>query len=447
MTYTKRVGFIVSHQTLIPHGGIGQFALSFSKMMDTHGILVDIITDKEPSALGKELMSTTHSNIIYPKQPLAYTDHSAIFMYEDSYCYERMVNLRNAIIHALEKNIYDVFVCNTYESIQVVQNLGLTEYIQTIAYTHLESQIFKTNKNPFSINTNDMMRSQLTLPGLYIGTQSKFNQLQFAEAWHLPIPLSEVDLLNEYNGPRNGVLFVGRWEAGKNPDLFIKLIEQTGLPARVMTSPTSAPKFESALKKIGCTDYVVKSGVVGTEKTDFIKQCRVAFNPSLVESYGLAFLEQQIQLPTFALANQRWTSNFDCSRFFTTTETKMKDDVLAAYDKYHTAEEWYKTKSIDFFSNQEATIFLKWKECFDSFTPKQSNSSTAKICKEQTVRHDEYIRDLNRRIICIDDVKSVLANKHKFVVIHTNEYTYLTKDKNFAVPTDTSTMELLFDGF
>ena len=45
-TYDKRIGFLVSYQTLIPHGGIGQFAKSFCELMDLHNIKVDIVTDK-----------------------------------------------------------------------------------------------------------------------------------------------------------------------------------------------------------------------------------------------------------------------------------------------------------------------------------------------------------------------------------------------------------------
>jgi hypothetical protein len=38
---------------------------------------------------------------------------------------------------------------------------------------------------------------------------------------------------------------------------------------------------------------------------------------------------------------------------------------------------------------------------------------------------------LGRSIICIDDIRSVLANKNKFRVIYTDNDTYLTKDPNF----------------
>ena len=154
--YDKRIGVIVSYQTLIPHGGIGQFAKSFCELMDQHNIKVDIITDKEPK--DNEFAKSLKANIIAPLQPLPYTDHSNIFMYGDTYCYERMANFRNAIVEALEHNLYDAFICNTYESVQVAATMGLEDVIQIIAYTHLESQIFKDTKNPFLYSTNVMMR-------------------------------------------------------------------------------------------------------------------------------------------------------------------------------------------------------------------------------------------------------------------------------------------------
>ena len=295
-TYDKRIGFLVSYQTLIPHGGIGQFAKGFCELMDSHNIKVDIITDKQPQ--DSEFTRSLKANILAPLESLKYTDHSNIFMYGDTFCYERMVNFRNSIIEALEHNIYDAFVCNTYETVQVASTMGLEDVIQIIAYTHLESQIFKDTKNPFLHNTNDMMRKQLELYGITIGTQSKFNQLQFTNAYHLPIPITEMGLLDEHHVPRQGVLFIGRWEEGKNPELYLNLIEQTKLPARVMTNSNGAKKFEDRFNKMGITDYKIGVSIIGQEKVDFITSCRVAFNPSNVESYGMAFYEQMSQMPT-----------------------------------------------------------------------------------------------------------------------------------------------------
>jgi hypothetical protein len=320
--------------------------------------------------------------------------------------------------------------------------MGLEDVIQIIGYTHLESQIFKDTKNPFLISTNDMMRRQIECDGLWIGTQSKFNALQLNLAWDLPIPITERALLEEYTGDREGVLFVGRWEDGKNPELFIDLIEQTKLPAKVMTSPNGVKKFEERLKKIGAT-YDIRASIVGQEKVDFITGARVAFNPSTVESYGMAFYEQITQLPTFCLENQRWTKNFDGYLFFETNKKDMANDIKGAYEMFSTAKEWYNKGSLLHTQQKENSVFSKWNECFNKFVPKQSNTNTAKICEQNTTTHKDFIKTLNRSIICIDDVRSVLTNKQKFRVIYTDNDTYLTKDPNFE-PTDIVEAQNLF---
>jgi len=445
-TYSKRIGFLVSSQTLIPHGGIGQFTKSFCELMHRYDVCVDIITDKSPQGVADEFVKELNANIIYPDNPQRYTDHSAVFMYEDSYCYERMANFRDATIKALSSNLYDSFVCNTYETVQVLSTLGLSDYIQTIAYTHLESQIFKDTKNPFLDEVNDMMRLQLQMPGITIGTQSKFNELHFENAYHLPIPLPEQGLLQEYDNDREGVLFIGRWEEGKNPELYLELIEQTKLPARVMTSASGAKKFEERLKKIG-VDYQIKVGTIGQEKVDFIKSCRVAFNPSTVESYGIAFLEQMIQLPTFALINQRWTQNFPSTQFFTTSKRNMAEDIKAVYDQYPTSKSWYAAyDSVNHFKIHEDAVFHKWNHCFNEFESRKSNNNTAKICDETTVKYSDFVTSLGRRILCIDDIRSVLANRHKFRIIYTERDTYLTKDPSFE-PKEEDAGISLFEGF
>ena len=440
-TYDKRIGFLVSSQTLIPHGGIGQFTKSFCELMDIHNIKVDIITDKEPS--DSDFVKSITNNVIRPDETLTYTKHSNIFMYGDTFCYERMANFRNSIIKALSSNLYDAFVCNTYETVQVASTMGLEDVIQIIANTHLESQIFNDTKNPFLFNTNVAMRHQLSIPNIDVGTQSKFNQLHLHESsYHLPIPITEKDLLTEYTGEREGILFVGRWEEGKNPELFIDLIEQTKLPAKVMTSPNGVKKFEDKLSKLG-VKYDVRASIVGQEKVDFIKSSRIAFNPSIVESYGMAFYEQHIQMPTLVLENQRWTHNFNKSFFYTCTKKDMATKAKELYDIFEKAERWYNLGSLQYAQEQEATVFHKWSTCFNDFKPKQSASETAKIAKEITVEYRDFIKQLRGKNpnnmfddgssfnICIDDIRSALSNKHKYRVIYTDNVTWLTKDPSF----------------
>lgn len=408
--------------------------------MEEHNIKVDIITDKEPRDI--DFLKSLNVNIISPLITLPYTDHSSIFMYGDTFCYERMANFRNAIIEALEHNLYDALICNTYESVQVASTMGIEDVIQIIAYTHLESQIFTDTKNPFLASANDMMRKQLECYGFYIGTQSKFNQISMSNgAWHLPIPITERGLLQEHHKPREGVLFIGRWEEGKNPELFIDLIEQTKLPAKVMTSPNGVKKFIERLKKVG-VKYDVRASIIGQEKVDFITSARVAFNPSTVESYGMAFYEQMIQMPTVALENQRWTKNFDSRHYFTVNKKNMASTVLDLYNNVPDAKTWYSNGILESYRNRENEVFHKWTKCFNDFTCKQSNSNTALICNFNTVNHQDFISSLNRKLICIDDIRSVLTNKHKFRIIYTDKDTWLTKDHTF----EPNTEETLFEG-
>jgi glycosyltransferase involved in cell wall biosynthesis len=441
-TYDKRIGFLVSSQTLIPHGGIGQFTKSFCELMDSHNIKVDIITDKEPEEDNfiKELKKT--AKVVAPDKPNSYRKHSSIFMYGDTFNYERMANFRDAIVKATSINLYDAFVCNTYETVQVASTMGLEDVIQIIAYTHLESQIFNDTKNPFLNNTNVVMRQQLSTTNIDIGTQSKFNQLHLHESsYHLPIPITEKDLLTEYTGEREGILFVGRWEEGKNPELFIDLIEQTKLPAKVMTSPNGVKKFEDKLSKLG-VKYDVRASIVGQEKVDFIKSSRIAFNPSIVESYGMAFYEQHIQMPTLVLENQRWSNNFNKDFFYTCTKKNMANKAKELYDIFEKAERWYNMGSLQHAQQQEATVFHKWNTCFNDFIPKESNSKTAKICEEKTLKLREFfLNTLERKgskkdsafeaIPCIDDIRSALSNRNKFRVIYTDTDTYMTTDPSF----------------
>jgi glycosyltransferase involved in cell wall biosynthesis len=431
-TYKKRIGFLVSYQTLVPHGGIGQFTQSFIRVMEENGVKVDIITDKKPQ--DSIFVKSLNTNIIYPEESYGYTNHSAIFMYGDSYCYERMANFRNSIIRALTNNLYDAFICNTYESVQVASTMGLEDVIQIIAYTHLESQIFpNTLHNPFLNSVNEMMRLQLKMADITIGTQSEFNRNEFDEnAWHLPIPITEPELLNEYHKGREGVLFIGRWEEGKNPELYLKLIEETKLPARVMTNANGAKKFEARLKELG-VDYQIKISIIGQEKVDFITSCRVAFNPSTVESYGLAFIEQISQLPTVAMENMRWTNNFDSDLFYTTDKKWASKVVKDLYNRFSTAESYYSEGKHDKVVEQDATSFDKWNSCFEAFTPKQSNSNTAKILSYDTVVYKDFIEELGRKTICIDDVRSALTNKAKYAtVLYTDSHTILSKEQDYV---------------
>jgi hypothetical protein len=109
----------------------------------------------------------------------------------------------------------------------------------------------------------------------------------------------------------------------------------------------------------------------------------------------------------------------------------MAEGVVALYHQYTTAKSYYDLGALAHTQQLEASVFQKWNSCFNDFQGKKSNSNTAKICEEITTKLSDFNTSLGRRLLCIDDIKSVLTNKHKFRVIYTDEDTYLTKDPVF----------------
>jgi hypothetical protein len=199
-----------------------------------------------------------------------------------------------------------------------------------------------------------------------------------------------------------------------------------------MTNANGAKKFEDRLKKLG-VDYKIAVSVIGQEKVDFITDCKVAFNPSTVESYGMAFLEQITQMPTVALEGMRWLNSFNKDWYHTCTKKTMAKIVTDLYNAPHTS-------NVNNIIIRENSIFHKWNKCFNEFKPKESGSNTAAICKQTTVTHSDFILSLGRTVICIDDIRSVLTNKHKFRVLYTDEDTFLTKDPQFEPSKEESSL-------
>jgi hypothetical protein len=117
------------------------------------------------------------------------------------------------------------------------------------------------------------------------------------------------------------------------------------------------------------------------------------------------------------------------------------------YKQYEDPIVWYKTAGLSGVVEMHTHGIGEWFKVFDLFKPTQSNSSKAKINEYETVQYKQYITDLNRKDLSIDDVRSVLTNKHKYNIIYTDNHTYLSKDKNF-VPNEqntSSTLESLFE--
>jgi hypothetical protein len=254
------------------------------------------------------------------------------------------------------------------------------------------------------------------------------------------MPMSERGLLEPYTGTRKGVLFIGRWEEGKNPEAYIRVMKECKLHCKVMTNSNGQKKFEKAFAEAGITDYEIRAGITGQEKVDFIRGSEVFFMPSLRENYPFAFLECLGHMPCVVLDNQDWSDNFNEKYFH---KVNIKDAATTIVDIYGSEQS---TEALEYVKSLDNEVAQGWITFLDEFNGKRSNTNAAKINTYETVKYSDYIKELNRTHLAREDFESVLANKYKFLnVCYTDNDTYLSKDPTYK-PVEEETALSLFEG-
>lgn len=434
---------MISDQHLIPHGGLGSFAKSFTEMCGRIGWKVDLVLDKKPTNEFADVVEELGANIVYPSDTIQYTEHTGTFAFSDSINFERIVNFRKGIIKAFQTNCYDMIVCNTQEAMTSVYCLHLGEYIPVVFYTHQPSMVTreKDSKDVFLKSYHDFYNKHLEFPDICVGTQSQRNKNNLNKygannVYVLPMPMSERDLLIPNNNPREGVLYIGRWEPRKNPEAFLKVMAECKLPVRVMTNRNGATKFKKECDRLGITDYVIKSEIYGQEKSDFIKGCKVHFNPSYSENYPFVFFECLGQMHCVVLDTQDWADNFDNKYYHVVKSKEAAAKIKELYDQP------IPTENLEYIKNLDDNTAQAWIDFLNTWQGKKSNSDAAKINEKTTIKYSDFIEELNRNYLAQEDIVSILANKHKFNVVYTDKHTWLSKDNNFE-PNETDN---LFEG-
>lgn len=446
--YNRRIAFLISDQHLVPHGGIGQFAKGFTEMAKRIGWKVDIIMDKAPTGGLSSTIENSGANIIFSNNSNSYSEHTGIFAFSDSINFEKIINFRRSLMQALHYNLYDLIICNSMESMPAAYALDLNKNIPIMFYTHEESMVFRDTrkfKGVFTESCNDFFNRLMTVDA-FIGTQSERNvnelkQNDCKNAIHVPMPMSERDLLEPYKEKKEGVLYIGRWEDRKNPEAFLRVIKETGLLAKIMTNSNGRKKFEARLNELGITNYQIKAGIIGKEKVEFIKSSKVHFNPSLRENYPFTFFECLGHMPCVVLDKSDWVTNFCADYYHVVTLEKAGDLIKSLYSKDLNG-------ALDYVKSLDENTAKKWIYFVDNYKSQMvSNSNAAKINEYNTIKYSDFIRDLNRKNLAIEDIKSVLTNKHKFNIIYTDNDTYLSKENNFVpkeVLNNKNTLEDLF---
>ena len=445
--YSKRIAFMISDQHFIPHGGIGSFAKGFTEMCSRIGWKVDIILDKAPNNDDfKNLIESLNANIICPTEPLRYSDHTATFAFSDTINFEKIINFRKALLKAFETNIYDMVVCNTQEAMTAAYAMTINKYIPVVFYTHLHSMIFRESQGSdvFLDSYHNFYNKHMEFTDIIIGTQSQKNIDELTKhgatnCVKLPMPMSERGLLEpNTNTNRKGVLFIGRWEEGKNPESYIKAMKEAKLPCKVMTNSNGEKKFIKAFEEASITDYEIRAGITGQEKVDFIKSCKVFFMPSLRENYPFAFLECLGHMPCVVLDKQDWSDNFNASFFYKCKQDEVPELLNKLYNQPKTVG------GLEYVKQLDELVAEYWIKFLDNFVSKKSNNNAAKVNTYETVCYRDYINELERTHLAREDFESVLSNRYKFCnIIYTDNNSYLSKNPTYK-PIEETTGASLF---
>lgn len=439
---------MISDQHFIPHGGIGSFCKGFTEMCGRLNWKADILLDKAPNNNDfTKLINSLGGNVLWPLEPLRYTNHVGTFAFSDTVNFEKIINFRQIIVEAFEENLYDMIVCNTQEAMTAAYAMTLNKDIPIVFYTHLHSMIFRKAQNfsdVFLDSYHNFYNKHMEFSDIYIGTQTQKNINELKSygcdnAVLLKMPMSERGLLEPYDGAKKGVLFIGRWEEGKNPEAYIRVMKEAQLPCRVMTNSNGAKKFENAFAAAGITDYEICAGITGQEKVDFIRSSSVFFMPSLRENYPFAFLECLGHMPCVVLDNQDWSDNFDGQYFHKVNIKNAADLIKTIYGGNQL------TSALDYVYHLDDVVARGWLHFLFDFQPRKAKTNKAGINMFQTVRYNDYIKSLGRKHLAREDFESVLTNRHKFRIIYTDNETWLTTDPNFE-PVEEKQSTGLFEG-
>jgi glycosyltransferase involved in cell wall biosynthesis len=371
-----------------------------------------------------------------------YTKHNAMFSFDDSINFEKAINFRDAMFMACKENIYDLVIINSIDAVSGIYCLGLHRFIPVVMYTHLAMMLGnKDVKNTaFSPEFFNYFVSNSMLPGLTIGTQTEVNKNKILNSFSpmnelrvLPMPIPEPELLNKSFCEKEGVLFIGRHEQGKNPDVFVKSVIKAGLKAKIITNTNGAKKFEDAFKAADYSNYEIKIGVIGHEKVEFIKSAKVYFNPSVLESFGFTMLEGLSQLPTLVLEGMEWHESFESMGFsFHKTSASNASEKLI---ELHNISNDSSNLSVAIKYNENA--ISNWSSYIEGI---RGNIPTkCKFTSVDDIFWEDYLASLGRTV-SIEDIQNGYRNRDHFIRHQSNRGTWLSKSGN-APPVESVGLE------
>jgi hypothetical protein len=445
-----RIAQVCSNDTLIPDGGVGISVASLSKLFIRNDCQVDIITDIRPSN-GKrqrfqEQLEGLGCRIVRAPDNISYTRYSRTHQMNWGIQSEESANMRESMMCALHTAVYDLVIIHSVNSTPGIYSLDLWKWIPTIIYTHDPNAIFKYKQQlRYSQGAQNFSDILYRLPGLLIGTHTEHNRtcIDLPQVRVLPLPLTTDLLLQDYTGPREGVLFIGKWEDRKNPALFCRVVAAAKLPARIITSPHSIDKFRREFAKLQHSDVTfiqdqhpesLRRGYpTAEEKTDFIQRCRVAYLPYLFETCPLAIQEAHCQMPVLLSSDAAaWHHNFTGAGI----HKANKAEAMARLQQLHAQDQrcdWREE-----ILQTQAHVEQVWMQ---QVGLRPGRASHCRAMHHPEMWHRDYISGLRRDLI-LDDIYALLNTQENRQRFHTATDCYYSESGMPPAAPDHETLDV-----
>lgn len=425
---TERIALIIAKHGYI-NRGVGTFVNGWIELGLRHNLQVDVISTTDDVRNTQFERYEAVSPWLFRDDSTNIDDHIA--MKEPAFRLEDAAILRNSIFDAMKTKQYTAFIANTPDALLAVASLGLHEYTPRVFYCSHDP----ADLQPGKTFNSDLTYALLRQTGIKVITQSSWMKSEIERLAGLPShqvliqmpPLGQPELL-DFSQPeqeRKGILFIGPYEDRKNPEEFIRVCKETGLPALLITpSQKSADKFKQRFLEEGIK-HEIHVSLSGKSKVDAIKSAALAIIPSKRETFCYTAIEAATACPTLIPLEAEW-SQVHKDWCHIVPASRLADEARRLYGTSITEEQKAALLLFQETSDQQGLDLLK---IADIKIKEAKNALTKRLDQVGTISHAEFI--LSRPKPYIDEMYYTLKimDNSDYTITHDFNTTYIKYNK------------------
>lgn len=390
----------------------------------------DLILDDYSSSI--ILAQRPNVTLIYPDRPLKDNkDTKMRGRFEYSTSLEMQINFRDSFLKAIKGKIYDFVLINSEEAIPAFFNVGYP--CPVYVYSHFGSLIYPRDSQALYQNLHNQTR--LYKDKITVLTQSEHNRQRllqdFPDVEVCGMLLEDAVVNNADRGKGYGLVFNGRVSSEKNFPLFCKIASQVDMPVYVVTSNTTRAHntAKELLEQEGVKEYHIRGGLRGKEKVDFLNRGNVLLLPSKYESFSYSTYESLTMHHVVIPEKLGWT------KAFADLGAHRTSDYVSAINQIKNRPLCqYQVDSTIALHNENRE---RWRGVFNRTLERTSQSKKLGelMGDSDFITVSEYFAGLGREAVT-SDIDSLVRQSDKYLLLHTENDTYICKGHVAALETD-----------